>query len=401
MTIISKPIHPDNSRQTIYQSSSPPDLGIATEQNLPNIVSLPPVQATKATLNLDIAKPFLKSSQLPQVAAPSVDANPAAPMTTLLKPSNAQPRLAIPLAGEALRLQSPKNTAGNAWEAPSTQPGDIVALGVDPSAPTDQISLPSGNRWGEFSIGPAGRDPGAPGGVPNGSVGGGNGVAGLGGDASTGLGSGSGGGGGGNFANSGVVSIAGPGAGGESRGMLDPISPINMVFPVPRTIVVRRNAFVVSAGPVGGGGLNVYGALHCGTIYSIFLPMPGKNWSLQYCEKSAGAQKSMAETPGTVLHLEKPLLPPDVDLSQRFDFKRLPLPVENSHRTIILRGVIAIDGTIQHLVVHQVVLPEMDEAARIAFSRWVFKPALRDGKPVEVEILVGIPPWTVEDHVNR
>ncbi len=401
MTIISKPIPPDNSRQTIYQSSSPPDLRIATEQNLPNIVSLPPAQAPKATLNLDIAKPFLKSSQLPQVAAPSVDANPAAPMTTLLKPSNAQPRLAIPLAGEALRLQSPKNTAGNAWEAPSTQPGDIVALGVDPSAPTDQISLPSGNRWGEFSIGPAGRDPGAPGGAPNGTVGGGNGVAGPGGDASTGLGSGSSGGGGGNFANSGAVSIAGPGAGGESRGMLDPISPINMVFPVPRTIVVRRNAFVVSAGPVGGGGLNVYGALHCGTIYSIFLPMPGKNWSLQYCEKSAGAQKSMAEAPGTVLHLEKPLLPPDVDLSQRFDFKRLQLPVENSHRTIILRGVIAIDGTIQHLVVHQGVLPEMDEAARIAFSRWAFKPAVRDGRPVEVEILVGIPPLTEDDHVNR
>jgi hypothetical protein len=401
MTIISHPIHPDNSRQTIYQPSSPPDLKIATEQKLPNFVSLPPVQAPKATLNFDIGKPVLNSRQLPQVAAPSMDANPAAPMTTLLKPSNAQPRLAIPLAGEALRLQSPKNTMGNALEAPSTQPGDIVVLGVDPSASTDQFSLPGGNRWGEFSIGPAGGDPGAPGGAPNGTVGGGNGVAGLGGDASTGLGSGGSGGGGGNSGTSGTVSIAGPGAGSDFGGRLDPISPINMVFPVPRAIAERRNAFVVSAGPVGGGGLNVYGALRCGTIYSIFLPMPGKNWSLQYCEKSASTQKSMAETPGTVLHLEKPLLPPDVDLTQRFDFKRLPLPVDNSHRTIILRGVIAIDGTIQHLVVHQGVLPEMDEAARIAFSRWVFKPAVREGKPVEVEILVGIPPLTEEDHVNR
>ena len=33
----------------------------------------------------------------------------------------------------------------------------------------------------------------------------------------------------------------------------------------------------------------------------------------------------------------------------------------------------------------------MDEAARAAFSQWKFKPALRDGKPVPVEILVGIP----------
>jgi hypothetical protein len=401
MTIISKPIHPDNSRQTIYQSASPPDLKITTEQKLPNIVSLTPVPAPKPRLSLDIVKPVLDSRQLPQVAAPSVDTNPAAPMTTLLNPSNTQPRLAIPLADEAWRLQSPKNTPGNASEAPPTQSGDIVALGVDPGATTDQISLPGGNRWGEFSIGPVGRDPGAPGGTLNGTVGGGNGTVGPGGDGSTGLGSGGSGGGGGSSGTSGSISIAGTEAGSGSGGMVDPISPTNMVFPVPRAISVRKNAFVVSAGPVGGGSLNVYGALHCGTIYSIFLPMPGKNWSLQYCEKSGGTQKSLGETPGTVLHLEKPLLPPDVDLTQRFDFKRLPLPVDNSHRTIILRGVIAIDGTIQHLVVHQGVLPEMDEAARIAFNRWVFKPALRDGKPVEVEILVGIPPLTEEDHVNR
>ena len=401
MTIISKPIHPDNSRQTIYQPSSPPEMRIATEQKVPNIVSLPPIQAPKPTLNLDIGKPVQNSRNLAQVAAPSVDANPAAPMTTLLKPSNTQPRLAIPLAGDAMRLQNPRNTPGSASGAPSTQTGEIVALGVDPGAPTDQISLPGGNRWGEFSIGPAGAKPGAPGGSPSGTVGGGNGTVGLGGDASTGLGSGGSGGGGGNSGTSGTVSIAGPGTGSGSGGMLDPISPANMVFPVPRTISVRRNAFVVTAGPVGGGGLNVYGALHCGTIYSIFLPMPGKNWSLQYCEKSAGTQPSVTETPRTVLHLEKPLLPPDVDLTQRFDFKRLPLPADNAHRTIILRGVIATDGTIQRLVVHQGVLPEMDAAARIAFSRWVFKPAARDGKPVEVEILVGIPPLTEEDRINR
>jgi outer membrane biosynthesis protein TonB len=34
----------------------------------------------------------------------------------------------------------------------------------------------------------------------------------------------------------------------------------------------------------------------------------------------------------------------------------------------------------------------MDEAARLAFSRWKFKPAMRAGKPVAIELLVGIPP---------
>jgi hypothetical protein len=301
-----------------------------------------------------------------------------------------------------LRLQSPTRSQGAAGEASSAQPGVIVALGVDPSAPTDQISLPGGNRWGEFTLGPAGGKPGAPGGAPNGTAGSGNGSAvGPGGDASTGLGSGNAGGGGGEFGASGTISISGPGAVTGSGMRLDPITPMNMVFPVPHAISVRRNGFVVSAGPVGGGGLNVYGALHCGTIYSIFLPMPGKNWSLQYCEKSDSAIKSQDEAPKTVMHLEKPLVPPDVDLDQRFDFKRLPVPTENSHRTIILQGVIAADGTVQHLAVHQGVLPQMDEAARIAFSRWAFKPAMRDGKPVEVEILVGIPPSVEEDRVNR
>jgi hypothetical protein len=401
MTIISKPVHPDNTRQTINQASPPPDLRIATEQKVPNIVSLPPVQAPKATLNFNIGKPVQNTSKLPQEAAPTVGADPAAPMTTLLKPSKILPRLAIPLTAEALRLQSPKNTPGNASEGPATQPGDIVALGIDPAAATDQISLPGGNRWGEFSISPAGRDVGSPGGTSGGTVGGGNGIVGPGGDASIGLGLSGSGGGGGNSGTSGMVSVAGPRAGSGSGGGLDPISPINMVFPVARAVSARRNAFVVSAGPVGGGGLNVYGALHCGTIYSIFLPMPGKDWSLQYCEKAPSTQKSTAEPHRTVIYLEKPLVPPDVDLTKRFDFKRLPLPLDSSHRTIILRGIIATDGSIQQLVVHQGVLPEMDEAARIAFSRWVFKPALRDGKPVELEILVGIPPLTADDRVTR
>jgi hypothetical protein len=108
-----------------------------------------------------------------------------------------------------------------------------------------------------------------------------------------------------------------------------------------------------------------------------------------------------SESGTAVVHLDKPLLPPDFDVAHRFNFKRLPVPVEKSHRSIILKGVIAVDGTVQHLVVYQGVVPEMDQAALIAFSRWHFMPAMKDGKPVEVEILVGIPPLAEEDRVSR
>jgi hypothetical protein len=33
----------------------------------------------------------------------------------------------------------------------------------------------------------------------------------------------------------------------------------------------------------------------------------------------------------------------------------------------------------------------MDAAAKLAFSQWTFKPAVKAGKPVSIDILVGIP----------
>jgi len=33
----------------------------------------------------------------------------------------------------------------------------------------------------------------------------------------------------------------------------------------------------------------------------------------------------------------------------------------------------------------------MDAAAKLAFSKWTFKPAMKGGKRVNIEILVGIP----------
>jgi hypothetical protein len=140
---------------------------------------------------------------------------------------------------------------------------------------------------------------------------------------------------------------------------------------------------------MGGGGLDAYGALHCGKIYSIFLPMPGKSWAMQYCLKSDAAEQTATERPTTVVHLDKGLIPPDVE--SRFDFRRLAAPPEKAHKLIVLKGTLRDDGAPENLEIYQSVLPEMDEAARAAFGKWRFKPAMRDGKPVPVEILIGIP----------
>jgi TonB family protein len=141
---------------------------------------------------------------------------------------------------------------------------------------------------------------------------------------------------------------------------------------------------------MGGGGLDVYGALPCGKVYSIFLPMPGKNWVLQYCAPQVppGAAKP-TPTNGGVVRLEAGLVPPSAE--QQFDFHRLPVPEKDADKLVVLRGSIGKDGSVRDARVYRSVLAEMDAEAVMAFGRWKFKPATRAGDPVEVEVLLGIP----------
>ena len=294
----------------------------------------------------------------------------------------------MPVAfGEPVRptiaLGKNDNAATSAAEA--AIPGDgsgLTIIGVDPSDPSAQLGLPPGNRLGDFTISAAGGQPGSPGGNAHSYVPGGNGAAGTGGDGSIGVGPGLEGGGGGKSGRPGNLSVNS--ANGGSAG--EPVtvrsgSAADLIYPVAATVGVnlRKNALVVSAGPLGGGGLDVYRALYCGKIYTVFLPMPGKNWSMQYCQSSA---KKPANDPcATVVHMESSLTPPDPDMGSRFDFHRLPVPIEKARKMIVLKGVLNQDGLIDNLQIYQGVLPAMDEAARVAFSHWKFKPAIRDGKP--------------------
>lgn len=187
----------------------------------------------------------------------------------------------------------------------------------------------------------------------------------------------------------GNLSVSGSGGGGGAAGTLGPGVPLSMVYPVVASVLPRKNSLVVSAGPIGGGGLGVYGALHCGKIFTVFLQMPGKAWTLQYCVAGENPAKTREQTNSAVVHMEQGITPPDAET--RFDFKRLPLPEDKVHKLIVLKGRLLEDGTIEGLQVHSGLLPLMDEAARLAFSQWKFKPATRGGKAIPVDILVGIP----------
>jgi len=394
---VSHPKLPDNNHQTIIQPLSPPELRIKADIKLPNMLLAKP-QPPKVPLHFSPkeVKPLQQASREVVTIAPSLaQANVQQPLTDQLLATVIQPKLAVPI-GAAPAPNMPSSTRGSSTEvgAPEIEgngtPGQgLLILSTNPGTSSDMVALPPGNRYGDFSVAPGGNGTGAPGGQPNGSPTGGTGGGANGGtNEATGTGSGaSGGGGNGGSAN--LVSI--PGSGGENSKSLGNLEAEHLVFALPKLTGLRKNTMLVAAGPMGGGGLGIYGALHCGKIYTIFLPASGKNWTLQYCQTPAEGQSAARpkQTYSSVVRMEEGIVPPEPEL--RFDFKRTPLPQEKLHKYVILKGRISEEGKVADLVVHQGLSDEMDAAAKRAFEQWTFKPAVRGGKPISIDILVGVP----------
>jgi len=396
LTFVSKPAHPDNFHQTIIQPSSPPELKITTDLKLPNIIMGKPMEAPKAPLqfNPNASKPAQKDRLTNADPAPSPRQEDAAnPAITFLTPSPFKPSLPVPVTqGGALRrsssgtgnIQAPSVSAATSGESST-----LAVISTDPAGAASllQVLLPPGNRSGEFSISASDDLAGSPGGSRAGVAGGGAGTTGKGGDGSTGVGIASTGGG--LSMSEGPVTISGSGTNSGVSGILGAALAKGIVYPVPAVFNIRRNSLTVVTGSMGGGGLGAYGALlHCGRIYTIFLPMPGKNWIMQYCAQNSTDAPTAASS-ATVAHFGEGVLPPQAE--SKFDFQRVPVPPEKVGKLIILKGVLRTDGFIDELEVYQSVLSEMDDNARLAFSQWKFKPALRESKPVAVQVLVGIP----------
>jgi hypothetical protein len=390
ITVASNPAHPDNARQTIIQPNSPPELHITTDMKLPNMVLVKPLEVPKLQFNPSASKPSIIDRKVDPDAPPSpAPVNPAVPVMTIVAPTQ-NPQLLMPVpaaSGIASRVNNDSSSSAEAPTVAVTADGSsVLVLVVDPADPGSKVKLPPGNRAGEFSVSP-GTGAGSPGGSEAGVASAGSRGRGAGGDTSVGIGSGSNGGGGGKSGSSVSVFTSG----GAPSGSLGSELALKMVYPVPAALLskLRRNSLIISTGPNGGGGLDVYGAMHCGKIYTIFLPMPGKNWTMQYCRRPDGTPEQAVQATSTVVHMAEGLVPPQADT--QFDFRRVPVAPEKAHKMIILKGTIQDDGTPSDLQVYESILPEMDEAAKTALSHWKFKPAMREGKAVAVQILVGIP----------
>jgi hypothetical protein len=396
LTIVLTPPHPDNKHQTIIQPNSPPDLRITQDLKLPNILVGNPLALAKPKLDPKASKGTLsRKNDTPNPDAPSVEASTNDPIAAELAPIK-DPHLRVPVASGLSQPSRPTRAPASGGGGTSDEAGGasgLLAVSTDPANTAQLSELLPGSRYGAFTVSPAGGQVGSPGGGAGGDPQGGTGGPGTGGNGSVGVGSGAnGGGGGGAGGNSGILSIKG-GNGGKEGTMLGGdlgYSPENMVYVVAPPPGVRSNTLIVSAGPVGGGGLGVYGALKCGRVYSVFLPMPGKSWILQYCASGVEAPDVAYEQKGSSVSLESTgLVPPHAD--EKYDFKRVPVTEDLKDKMIVLRGVIGVDGSISNLEVYRGIVPQMDSMALAAFTKWKFKPALHENKPISVDVLIGVP----------
>lgn len=371
--------HPETARKA-NQTAAPPVLRVTSQMKLPDLILAAPLDTPKMPAfryNPSASTPTRQARNVAAVPAPSptpADQIPAG--LAVLSTSTKQPILPIAV-GPTIGSRNGGGGGGGSVEAPNIDGGSVSGGAGSVLFVVTGPSLPSGAG---VSGGGNGSGSGAVSGSPTGT-----------GSSDFSVASSSHGG------SPGGTSVGGAGGGGNGAGgvgLLKSDSIVSMVYAIPPSFAFRKNALIVSAGPIGGGGLGVYGALHCGKVDTVFLSMPGKNWTMEYCPQTGSAPASTEYS--TVVHMAQGIVPPQAEF--RFDFQRLPVPESKAHKMIILKGTLRDDGSVDEVQVYQSILPLMDEAARVALSRWKFKPAMRQGVPVAVQFLVGVP---VDSGVSR
>jgi len=392
--IISLPPDPDNDSQTVV---TPAQVKMPRQMAMPNVLNWPekarmpvepaPVLAAEIE-HLDRNSPRLENS----VVAPPPDVSSNArqlqsPQESVIAPppttvesrtrnfgdiSIAHSEVIAPAPQLAVsERRSFSGTHGSSTTAVVAPPpsvpggprsGKILALNLQPAVGAPPAA--AGNRRGSFAATPQGKT-GASGTPPTNSAKSGNGS-------------------GGNAAKSGLPSglyVGKPAA-----------APSAVATATPR---VAKAADVPAAAPDGspkltGAERQVFGDRR---VYSLTLNMPnlnsaGGSWIVRFAERNAppsprpGSGESAVPAPA----LSAPLAVHKVDPAYPIELMR-----ENVAGTVVLYAVIQADGSVGQVRVLDSVDERLDLYASQALARWEFRPATKDGSPVDVEATFRIP----------
>jgi TonB family protein len=415
--IRSLPDAPDNLRQTIV---TPPKLKLQHDVELPNLVDYapalpaPPPAVIVRAPEIVQSKPRRVPNVQPSALQPAPEAGsisrsaapdfgqllppvrkpalplPAAPSIVQSKPRRALPGVQLGAAqsapqagslnrGSALNLAQLLPPGANrvplAPHAGDAATPQVLALNAHPAEVPAPVAIPEGNRSGAFAASPTGRAnaTGAPGAGDSTSAGGHDASAKV--NAPPGISVGA--------PPAPAAAVALPGGTSPRAGAADPEvrsklmaamrSPAIASVP-PRPPVAHEN----TAKPT-----ELENHIFAGRrSYTLAVNMPNLNsatgsWIIHFVDRGQGMVPAPIIAPEVVSKFD-PVYPGD-------------LIRDGVKGTVILTAIIRADGSVSDIAVAQGVDPQLDQNAVQALSRWVFRPALKDGQAIELEAVITVP----------
>jgi TonB family protein len=277
---------------------------------------------------------------------------------------------ALPVTEQRAATSNPENVPGGRQEeiAPPDLPGSsggngekavgqVLALGLNPALPNGPITLPGGNRRGEFAATPEGR-PGASGGpVANG------------------------------YTKPGVH-VGGSSLNGISSGVVvaKPSTPPDPAKARLFASLTRPNLAELTRQTRPGAIANpepIEDEVFAGKrYYSLTLNMPNLtsasgSWVVRFAELNPSPVRG---------DLTAPVATDKVDPAYPAELMR-----GGVEGIVVLYAVIHSDGNVGEVRVLRGFDARLDENARTALSRWHFRPAMKNGEAVDFEAVVQIP----------
>jgi TonB family protein len=405
--IFTDPVHPNHPRQTLVNSAAPIEPPKILPE-LPNIVQLqqlpgparPRLQISQESLRKlrprerraaavtaaplpDVAPFEQKTGEIPLVSSPNAPARPKLELN-----AGAPPRLA-PRAESGEAGPAPELGAAQSSDATANS-ATFIALSATPGPPAPVVPQPQGNLSARISISPEGKNSGVPGGSPN-TVANANGGAGGGPGSVGGAGTGSGGG-----KNEMDVSISG-GHPPANNGVSGLGGSAKFNAPAPHKLMTKPDLRATVDDPPERTGSPNFAALPPSAqpeqifaskkIYKLLVNMPNLNsatgsWILNFSELGMNADGPRVSSPDVSAPV--PI--------RKVDPKYPPMLINDRvEGEVVLYAVIRRDGSVDSIQLVRGIDEQLDANAMDALSQWKFRPATKQGSPVDLEAIVHIP----------
>jgi TonB family protein len=394
-TILAEPVRVTHPRQTLIQPDAPPTPPKIDPQ-LPNVVEWAgaPTQAPpKLQIAPTVAQARIQRRSVTDVAAPEVanDARNAGSLNIAPSPTTvAAPKLPVNAMSAAVTKKREQTESAAAPEVGAASSGDsslhhVIALSAAPAPPAPEVNVPQGNLAAHVAISPDGKQPGAPGGAEHGvaSNGGANGNP-----TSNG---GAGKTGGGNASSlPAAVSVTGgnsrAGNGGTGASTARPATKLNL-----KPMATPDSALAPRRSPSTIGAIDPRlppeTVLSGKEIFTMHIDMPNLtsfsgSWIVKFAQLEDGNPPYHHDT-GV---LSGPA--PEVKVDPKYPQTLIKERVDGE---VVLYAIIRKDGTVDSIQIIRSLDPQLDKNSMDALARWVFRPATREGKPVDCEAVIHIP----------